>query len=112
MTGVQTCALPIFKETADSMVENGLLECGNFSGSATRRPFLSLSLKDQQSSMTRYSYPHSSKPFSTILSAVAEYVHQKGLKFGMYSCAGNLTCAGYPGSFEHEFIDAAVLLNL
>ena len=25
----------------------------------------------------------------------------------MYSCAGNLTCAGYPGSFEHEFIDAA-----
>lgn len=37
---------------------------------------------------------------------VADYVHSRGLKFGMYSCAGNLTCAGYPGSFEHEFIDA------
>jgi alpha-galactosidase len=24
----------------------------------------------------------------------------------MYSCAGNLTCAGYPGSYEHEFVDA------
>ena len=24
----------------------------------------------------------------------------------MYSCAGNLTCAGYPGSYEHEFTDA------
>ena len=37
---------------------------------------------------------------------VADYVHSKGLKFGMYSCAGTHTCAGYPGSFEHEFDDA------
>ena len=38
--------------------------------------------------------------------AVADYIHDKGLKFGMYSCAGTHTCAGYPGSFEHEFEDA------
>lgn len=44
-------------------------------------------------------FPHGMK-------AVADYIHQKGLKFGMYSCAGTHTCAGYPGSFEHEFIDA------
>ena len=37
---------------------------------------------------------------------VADYVHSKGLKFGMYSCAGAITCAGYPASYEHEFIDA------
>ena len=37
---------------------------------------------------------------------VADYVHSKGLKFGMYSCCGTHTCAGYPGSFEHEFQDA------
>lgn len=37
---------------------------------------------------------------------VSDYVHGKGLKFGMYSCAGTHTCAGYPGSFEHEFQDA------
>ncbi len=37
---------------------------------------------------------------------VADYIHSKGLKFGMYSCAGAHTCAGYPGSFDHEFIDA------
>ena len=37
---------------------------------------------------------------------VADYVHAKGLKFGMYSCAGTRTCAGYPGSFDHEFQDA------
>lgn len=30
-------------------------------------------------------FPHGMK-------AVADYVHSKGLKFGMYSCAGNMTC--------------------
>lgn len=37
---------------------------------------------------------------------VSDYIHQKGLKFGMYSCAGILTCAGYPSSYGHEFEDA------
>jgi alpha-galactosidase len=40
------------------------------------------------------------------LGPVIEYVHEKGLKFGIYSCCGVRTCAGYPGSFEHEFADA------
>ncbi len=37
---------------------------------------------------------------------ISDYVHDRGLKFGMYSCAGVRTCAGYPGSFDHEFLDA------
>lgn len=37
---------------------------------------------------------------------VADYVHRRGLKFGMYSCAGTRTCADYPGSYGHEFLDA------
>lgn len=37
---------------------------------------------------------------------VADYVHSKGMKFGMYSCAGIRTCAGYPSSFDHEYQDA------
>lgn len=44
-------------------------------------------------------FPHGMK-------AVADHVHEKGLKFGMYSCAGVLTCAGYPSSYDHEFEDA------
>ena len=40
------------------------------------------------------------------MKAVADYVHGKGLKFGMYSCAGQRTCADFPGSFDHEFLDA------
>ena len=37
---------------------------------------------------------------------VGDYIHSKGLKFGMYSCAGIRTCAGYPASFDHEYQDA------
>jgi alpha-galactosidase len=37
---------------------------------------------------------------------VADYVHSKGLKFGIYSCAGTKTCAGRPGGFGHEYQDA------
>lgn len=45
------------------------------------------------------------------IAAVADYVHSKGLKFGIYSCCGTLTCAGYPGSFEHEFQDAELFAS-
>lgn len=44
--------------------------------------------------------------FPSGMKALADYIHAKGLKFGMYSCAGTHTCAGYPASFEHEFDDA------
>ena len=46
--------------------------------------------------------------FPNGMKTVADYVHSKGLKFGMYSCAGILTCAGYPSSYDHEFQDAAL----
>lgn len=38
--------------------------------------------------------------------AVADAVHKLGLKFGMYSCSGLMTCAEYPGSYGHEYDDA------
>ena len=44
--------------------------------------------------------------FPNGMAAVADYVHARGLKFGMYSCAGQRTCADYPGSFDHEYLDA------
>ena len=37
---------------------------------------------------------------------VADYVHSKGLKFGIYSCAGKLTCEKRPGGLGHEYQDA------
>lgn len=47
--------------------------------------------------------------FPSGMKTLADYIHGKGLKFGMYSCVGTHTCAGYPGSFEHEFQDAEQL---
>jgi alpha-galactosidase len=35
-----------------------------------------------------------------------QYVHSKGLKFGLYSSAGTKTCAGRPASLGYETIDA------
>ena len=49
--------------------------------------------------------PHHEK-FPNGMKVVADYVHKKGLKFGMYSSDGVRTCADYPGSFDHEFLDA------
>jgi len=51
-------------------------------------------------------FPHGMK-------ALADYIHQRGLKFGLYSSAGSWTCEpklenrGFPGGLGHEKQDAA-----
>ena len=40
------------------------------------------------------------------MKALADYVHSKGLKLGIYSSPGPTTCAGYEGSYGHEAQDA------
>jgi len=44
-------------------------------------------------------FPHGIK-------ALADYIHGKGLKFGIYTCAGRKTCAGRPASEGYEWQDA------
>lgn len=44
--------------------------------------------------------------FPSGIKALADYVHAKGLKFGLYSDAGTLTCQKRPGSRGYEFQDA------
>jgi alpha-galactosidase len=44
--------------------------------------------------------------FSSGMKALADYIHSKGLKFGLYSCAGSATCQGRPGSRGYQFQDA------
>jgi alpha-galactosidase len=46
------------------------------------------------------------KQFPSGIKALADYVHSRGLKFGLYSDAGAKTCAGRPGSQGHEYQDA------
>jgi alpha-galactosidase len=45
--------------------------------------------------------------FPSGIKALADYVHSKGLKFGIYSDAGTLTCGGRPASRGHEYQDAS-----
>lgn len=45
--------------------------------------------------------------FPSGMKVLADYVHSKGLLFGLYSDSGEATCAGYPGSRHYEEKDAA-----
>jgi alpha-galactosidase len=40
------------------------------------------------------------------MKALTDYIHSKGLKAGIYTSPGPLTCAGHVGAYEHEAIDA------
>ncbi len=89
----------LIREMADAMVETGLRDAGY--------EYLVIddcwSLRERNEKDELVADP---EKFPSGMKAVADYVHSKGLKFGMYSCNGTLTCAGYPSSFDHEFIDA------
>ncbi len=89
----------LIREAADAMADSGLKEAGyeyiviDDCWSEKQRGSNGRLVPD------RWKFPDGIKP-------VADYVHGKGLKFGIYSCAGTHTCGGHPGSFEHEFDDA------
>ncbi len=51
------------------------------------------------------------KRFPTGMKALADYIHSKGLKLGIYSDAGSQTCGGRPGSRGYEFQDAQMYAN-
>lgn len=87
-------------ESADAMVESGLQDAGyqylviDDTWTEKRRD------KNHHLVVNREKFPNGIKP-------IADYLHQRGLKLGVYSCVGNMTCTQHPGSYEHEFIDAA-----
>ena len=89
----------LIKETVDAMKDQGFLEAGY--------EYIVMddcwSLKERDSEDRLVADP---EKFPNGIKALADYVHDKGFKFGMYSCCGTRTCADYPGSFEHEYEDA------
>jgi alpha-galactosidase len=86
-------------ETADMMVSSGMKDAG----------YIYLVLDDGWMAMERNEkgdlVPDPIK-FPNGMKVVADYVHSKGLKFGLYNCAGTKTCAGYPGTRGYEYQDA------
>ncbi|HEX7847635.1 MAG TPA: glycoside hydrolase family 27 protein, partial [Chitinophagaceae bacterium] len=87
------------KETADAIVASGLKEVG----------FEYIVLDDfwhgGRDSVTGLLYADKKK-FPSGIKALADYVHSKGLKFGIYSDAGTKTCGEMPGSYGYEEKDA------
>lgn len=88
----------LIKEMADAMVSSGMKDAGY--------EYINIDdcwqgARDERGYMT--SHP---ERFPNGIKAVADYVHSKGLKIGIYSDAGNKTCAGYAGSRGFEYQDA------
>ena len=89
----------MIKEIADALVSTGLKDLGY--DYLVIDDCWSKKKRDENGKLV----PNPEK-FPNGMKAVADYVHSKGLKFGMYSCVGTMTCAGYPGSFNYEYTDA------
>lgn len=88
----------LIKEIADAMVNNGMRDAG----------YTYLVLDDGWMAKERDSIGRlvaDPIKFPSGMKAIGDYIHSKGLKFGIYECRGHLTCQGLPGSFEHEQID-------
>jgi alpha-galactosidase len=86
----------VIRGTADAMVANGMKDAG----------YVYVNIDDTWEAgrdasgriLTNRKFPD--------MKALADYVHGKGLKLGIYSSPGPLTCAGYEGSYGHEADDA------
>jgi len=91
---------------ADVMVSSGMKDAG----------YTYLVLDDGWMSMERDSVTGNLVPdpkkFPNGMKVLVDYVHSKGLKFGLYNCAGTKTCAGYPGTRGYEYQDARFYASL
>jgi len=90
----------VIKEAADAMASNGMREAG----------YVYINLDDGWAvgrDVTNATLIADPKLFPMGIKAVADYVHSKGLKFGLYTARGSRTCLGRPGSDSHEELDAA-----
>lgn len=95
----------LIRETADAIVDKGLAAAGY--EYVVVDDCWSLPERDENGRIVA-----DPDKFPNGMKAVADYVHSKGLKFGMYSCNGSHTCGGYPGSFDHEFEDAQMFADI
>lgn len=89
----------IIKEIADAMVTSGMADAGY--------KYIFIDDGWQGGRDNKNNIIPDPKKFPSGMKALAEYVHTKGLKLGIYSDAAPLTCAGFTGSLNFENQDAA-----
>ncbi|HEY4011249.1 MAG TPA: glycoside hydrolase family 27 protein [Acidobacteriaceae bacterium] len=84
------------RATADAMVSSGMRDAG----------YIYVNIDDTwEGKRDANGIIHANSKFPD-MKALADYVHSKGLKLGIYSSPGPKTCAGYEGSLGHEVQDA------
>ncbi len=88
----------LVREIADAMVSSGMKEAGY--------EYVIIDDCWQAERHTDGNIVADARRFPAGMKALADYVHRKGLKFGVYSDAGSKTCGGRPGSKGHEVRDA------
>ena len=88
----------LIKETADAMVSSGMKDAGY--------EYIVIDDCWQVSRDQAGNIVPDPERFPSGMKALADYVHSKGLKFGLYSDAGTKTCQGRPGSKGFEEKDA------
>jgi len=88
----------IIRDIADAMVESGMRDAGY--------EYLVLDdgwmAKERDSNGKLVADP---EKFPSGMKALGDYIHSKGLKYGIYEDRGHSTCQRLPGSFEHEQVD-------
>lgn len=84
------------RAAADAMVASGMRDAG----------YRYINIDDGwEGKRDAEGYIHPNRKFPH-MKALADYIHSKGLKLGIYSSPGPKTCGGYEGSYRHEQQDA------
>ena len=84
------------RSAADSLVSTGMRDAG----------YVYVNVDDTwQGKRDAHGVLHPNERFPD-MKALGDYIHSKGLKFGIYSSPGAKTCGGYEGSLGHEVQDA------
>jgi alpha-galactosidase len=98
----------IIREAAEAMVSSGLIDhgyqfiniddCWSVKPGA-EDPALGGAPRDARGMVN-------SNPRFPNMKALTDFIHSKGLKAGIYTSPGPLTCAGHVGAYRHEELDA------
>jgi len=87
----------LIREMADAVVTSGMKDAGY--------TFVNIDDCWQVSRAADGTIVVDAERFPNGMKPLADYVHSKGLKFGVYTDAGRMTCQKRPGSYEHEAQD-------
>jgi len=98
----------MMREAADVLISSGMADAGYqyvniddcWMNAPNNKDSLRVGpLRDEQGNiLSNYYFPD--------MKGLTDYIHSKGLKAGIYTSPGTLTCGGFAGAYQHEEQDA------